>query len=802
VRLLADALRLDGSERAAFQEAARADRCVPAGETVGGRVAGQPARPAQLPADVADFTGREALTARLRALLDPVPGGPGPIGGTGAVTVVVITGPGGVGKTALAVHLGHRVRDRFPDGQLWVDLGGSGPSPLDAREVLDRFLRELGVDGAVVPDGLDARGALYRTLLADRRVLVVLDNAAGETQVRPLLPGGGGCGLVVTSRARLAGLAGASGVDLKVLAEASALELLGRIAGPRRVAAELDAAEAIVRACGCLPLAVRIAGSRLATRPGWPLARLAIRLADEQRRLNELVAGDLEVRTSLALSYRALNDDQRRLLRRLALLDAPDVPAWAAAAVLDRDVARVEVLLEALVDAHLLSVSSERADPSRYRFHDLVRVFARERAMAEETERARHDSLARALGGWLALAEEATRRLPSGSLDLRRCPAPRWRPVGLQRLPDPLVADPLAWFEAERAALLAGIRQAERVGLDAFAWGLAAALTEFLSLRSDFAAWRESHERGLAAARRSQDLWGQAVLLRGLGQLHADQNRSAETLDLNQQALDAFRQVGDRGGVASALLTLGACHRAHGHFDQALPCLGDALRAFIAVGDPRGEASARYQIANVHIDQGRWDAAEEGLLQAGGLFAEHGDQAGEAHALRRLGVLYLRQGQAEPGPARRCLDRALELFRGLGNQLDAAYVLQNLGELALSGGDLAGARSWFTEALTVWDEFGDEYGQALTMRSLGELSAAMGAFDQAERYLQRALVIFRTIRLPLSEARTLRSLGDALAAAGRTAAAETAWRAALTLFQQLGAPEAAALAARAGPHPA
>jgi tetratricopeptide (TPR) repeat protein/transcriptional regulator with XRE-family HTH domain len=813
VRLLADALGLGAGERAAFEAAAKAvgnrteaavgggqprsdggqapaDRSSE-GQTAGGPMPDRLGRPAQLPADVIDFTGREALTAYLCRLFARGAGRPGPGYRAGAVTVAAVTGPGGVGKTALAIHVAHRLRERFPDGQLWVGLGGAGPSPLDPGEVLDRFLRALGVEGAAVPDGLDERGALYRTLLADRRVLVVLDDAAGEAQVRPLLPGGAGCGVVVTSRVRLAGLAGVVGVGLEVLDEAAALELLGRIAGERRVAAEPDAAEAIVRACGCLPLAVRIAGSRLATRPAWPLARLASRLADEQHRLNELVAGDLEVRASLALSYRALGDDQRLLLCRLAVLDAPDLPAWAAAAVMDREVALLEPLLEALVDAHLLTVSGGPAGAPRYRFHDLVRVFARERALTDDPGQAGHDSLARALGGWLALAEEAKQRLPYGSLDLRRCPAPRWRPADP---PGPLVADPLGWFEAERAALLAGIRQAERAGLDALAWGLAAALTGFLSLRSEFAVWRETHELGLAAARRAGDRWGQGVLLRGLGQLHADQNRPAETFDCMQQALAAFRQTGDRRGAASALLTLGASHRAHGRFEQALSCLGEALDDLVACGDRRGEASARFEIANVHVDQGRWDAAEDDLRQAIALFAEHADHFGEAHALRRLGVLHLRQSR--PGPAVQCLDRALERFRALGNRLDAAYVLQNLGELALQRGDLAAARRRFTEAMRVWAEFGDDYGRALTLRSLGELSAASAAFDQAERYLEQALAVFRTIRLPLSEARTLSSLGDARAAAGRSAAAESAWRAALALFQQLGAPEAAILAAR------
>jgi transcriptional regulator with XRE-family HTH domain len=392
VRLLVQALGLAGSRRRAFEMAASSLSPAPAEPAAGPGDRDHPGGPAgegemlafQLPPAVADFTGRSDLTADLyRWLTTPSRRAESPQ----AVAVAIVTGRAGVGKTALAVHVGHQLRWAFPDGQLFVTLDGANPQPLDPGEALGRFLRALGMDATQIPDRVQDRAALFRARTARRRVLVVLDDAGGEAQLRPLLPGGSGCGVLVTSRSLLTALEGARLVDLDGFDLRQALELLARIIGRARTAAEPDAATAIVDRCGRLPLAVRIAGARLLAKPHWPLAQLAERLGDERRRLDELAAGDLEVRASVALSYQGLDGLQRRTFRRLGLLETTTFSAWAAAALLGLPVPQAERSLEALTDARLLDVvGRDGIGQVRYRFHDLMRLFARERAAAEEGE--------------------------------------------------------------------------------------------------------------------------------------------------------------------------------------------------------------------------------------------------------------------------------------------------------------------------------------------------------------------------------------------------------------------------------
>jgi len=328
VALLADALRLHDDERAAFRMAAGG---MAAGSEEGWLAwpAGVPVVPRQLPADVADFTGRVDVLEQLHQLMRCREGE-----GT-AVVVSAAVGKAGVGKTALAVHAAHQLRALFPDGQLYVNLRGAEEQALAPAHVLGGFLRALGVRGHPVPDDVDERAGLYRSLMADRRVLVLLDNAADVAQVRPLLPAGAGNAVLVTSRARLTGLAVAEVVDLDVLPPGQAVELLGKIAGTDRVAGEPGAAQAIAAMCGHLPLALRIVGTRLAAKPHWRLQRLADRLAAQHRRLDELAAGDLEVRASVALSYVGLGERERLAFRLLGLLEVPDFAPWMLAALLD-----------------------------------------------------------------------------------------------------------------------------------------------------------------------------------------------------------------------------------------------------------------------------------------------------------------------------------------------------------------------------------------------------------------------------------------------------------------------------------
>ena len=299
--------------------------------------------PAQLPADTSDFTGRDRELAQVLPALAGRHGNAPPI--------CAVTGPPGVGKTVFAVHAGHRIRESYPDGQLFVDLRGADSRPAEPTEALSGFLRALGVDVREIPEGPDERSALYRTMLADRRVLVVLDNATDESQIRPLLPGAGTCAVLVTSRRRLAGLGALTTVDLLPFDGEESVELLARIAGSERVAAEDPEAREVARLCGGLPLALRIAGSRLAARPHRRIGELARRLADEQRRLDELSYSGLAVRAGLDLSYQALGEAERRLLRRLAFLDVPEAGLWLAVAVSGERRADAEETLERLTDS-------------------------------------------------------------------------------------------------------------------------------------------------------------------------------------------------------------------------------------------------------------------------------------------------------------------------------------------------------------------------------------------------------------------------------------------------------------------
>ncbi|MEU8199258.1 BTAD domain-containing putative transcriptional regulator [Microbispora amethystogenes] len=417
-------------DSAAVLSARRTDVADQGGEQDAGPVV---AAPCQLPPDIGDLVGRHGPAESLRRCLTGA-------GDPPATPVVALYGRAGAGKTTLAIHVAHSLGETFADGRLYVDLHGTCPRPADPAKALARLLTALGVAARSVPDGLEERGRLFRAVLADRRVLVVLDDAASEEQVRPLLPGGPGCAVLVTSRRRPAGLS-ARAVRVDALDPASAATLLGRIAGPERIAARPGVAAEIVRLCGHLPLAVRIAGERLAQREHWTPDHLAGRLREERRRLDELVAGDLSVRARLDADYRGLDAATRRALRMLGLLDVPDFTAWMLAAALGVTVREAEAYADLLVDAQLLSCAGDDADGRfRYRFHDFVRAYARERAELEETDGEREKAVTRVLGALLARAGTAERGLPQHPAAAVPRAAPCRHAAGRGTEP-PLVAD-------------------------------------------------------------------------------------------------------------------------------------------------------------------------------------------------------------------------------------------------------------------------------------------------------------------------------------------------------------------------
>ncbi|MGW3998848.1 AfsR/SARP family transcriptional regulator [Amycolatopsis sp. NPDC004772] len=695
-----------------------------------------PARPAdvapvcQLPLDLPDFTGRDALIRDVVTLLRER-------ADSGTPAVVVLSGAPGVGKSAVAVRVAHAIRDEFPDGQLHVDLAGTSSSPRAPMSVLAELLRTLGIPDAGLPRELAERSALLRSRLAGRRMCVVLDDAGSEAQVRPLLPGAGVCAVLVTSRIRLPGLAGAKPVDVDLLPEAEAARLLEGIVGGERVAAEPESAAAILRQCGHLPLAIRVAGAKLTHRPGWTLRLLADRLGDERRRLDELRVGDLAVRASVTLSYDLLPMSAATAFRGLGLLGPVQFPAWTVAAVLGRREA--EDVLDVLVDGHLVElVGSDSAGQPRYRLHDLLRVYAVELAERSDAAKTRA-GLRRALEGYLGLALEAARRMPLhffGAYCDDELPRPA---VPSDVLPE----DPAAWFAAERHTTVAAVSLAAQHGFDDLAWQLASALTPYFDLRGPQDDWHSTHLVALAAARRTGSARAEAIVQRNLGQYLLYQDEYAEARVAFEESKKLFDAVGDAQGVAVALTGLSTILRIEGDDDLALDHCHEALELFAEAGDPNGEAVARLGAGAVWMSRGCYAAARRWITDALELSASIGDRHREAHALKRLGLLFQHQGNL--AAAREHVDRAIAIFTDLGDDHCVGYANQNLGELCLHSGDFAHAQLLLVNSLAVHRRNGDRRSEAEVSQLLGELHRALSQPERSRDYSERALAIWREL---------------------------------------------------------
>ncbi|WP_406314012.1 tetratricopeptide repeat protein [Streptosporangium sp. NBC_01639] len=687
--------------------------------------------PQQLPPDVPDFTGRAEAVVVLTRALSPVERRP-----DGPPSIVVVAGAPGIGKSVLAVHCAHAVRIGYPGGQLYLDLGGTEHVPADPGELLAEALRALGVGEAVLPGTVHERSALYRSLLAERPMLIFLDDAADAAQVRPLLPGNA-CAVLVTSRRRITELPGALQLELDLLTPAEAEELLGRIVGPERLAAEKEAASEILNACGYLPLAVRIAGARLAGRPNWSLGVLRERLKDESNRLSELRAGDLEVRGSLDRSYRLLPDDAARAFRVLGLLGPQSLPGWVVDAALDRQ--RTDDVTDVLVDVNLLQlVGTDPIGQPRYRLHDLVRCNAREKAGGAPERHA----LIRVLGAWMATAESATARLPTTLFSLTSIRATRWNLAEdtLRRL----TADPLSWFDAEHDALVGAVRLAADAGLAESAWGLAAALVPYFDLRCHFDEWHSTHRVALDAARLAEDRHGEAAMLRGLAQVGLYQDRYAEAREMFRRSLTIFHELGDVRGEATSICGLGAVNQFCGQHLRALAYFRQALAMFLAMGDQSGEAYARQAIGRACLASGNLQQASKWLGEALRLAKEIGDSHREGCVSMQFGRLH--DLVAEPDQAMRFQGHALDIFESLGDLHCGAYAMQGLGGLQATRGDPSHASDQLERSLLIFQRLGDRSGEAATVQSLGELHRSAGRTRLAQDYLHHALTLRRELR--------------------------------------------------------
>jgi tetratricopeptide (TPR) repeat protein/DNA-binding XRE family transcriptional regulator len=647
-----------------------------------------PLVPRQLPAAVAGFTGRAGELQALTRLLEEA--------GTGAAAAVVISaigGTAGVGKTALAVHWAHLAAGQFPDGQLYVNLRGFHPDrPMPPGDALAGFLRSLGVGGRDIPADEDERAARYRSLLAGKKVLIVLDNARDERQVRPLLPGSGSCAVVVTSRDSLAGLVaghGARRLDLDLLPLAEAVGLLRALIG-RRVEDDPGAAATLAGQCCRLPLALRVAAELAASRPAAPLAELARELADQQRRLDLLDAGgdpQTAVRAVFSWSYQQLTVEAARMFRLLGLHPGPDITAPAAASLAAVDEPGAGRLLAQLTRAHLLA---EHA-PGRYALHDLLRAYAADQARDTDSEPERAAATVRVLDHYLHTARDgAVLGMPSFGLIQLAPPSPGTIPEQFTRYDQAL-----AWFEAEYHVLLAAVTLAVDCGLDKYAWQIPWATTDFLATRGHMLEWTATKHTATAAASRDNA----AIIASGhrdnLGPL-GDYQQIPEFYTSN---LKLYRRLGNRRGQALSLLSLANIAEYLGQYAEALSHAEQAAGLFRSIGDKAGEAELLNAVGWYHALLGHYQQARQLCRQALTLNTRYGSRHLEGNIWKSLG--YAEYHADHLGEAAACYQRALSSFRAVGDRYSEADALTNLGDIRHAADELLQAREAWQQALAI-----------------------------------------------------------------------------------------------------
>ncbi|MDP9612784.1 AfsR/SARP family transcriptional regulator [Streptomyces demainii] len=717
------------------QRILRADPDLAAAPTDSAAVRPTVPRPAQLPAPPTDFTGRRTAVDALREqLLRPR--------GT-AVAIAAVHGLGGVGKTALAVYVAQSVRERFPDGQLYADLLGHGPRPAEPAAVLGTFLRALGTPAAALPEGTQERAALYRSLLADRRVLVLLDNAHSAARIRPLLPGALGCAVLVTSRARMADLDGAGLVGLDVMDPPEALDLFTRIVGPARAAEEPEACRETVAACGFLPLAIRIAAARLAARPAWKVTTLTGRLADEHHRLGELRTGDLAVGVSFGLGYGQLSPEQARAFRLLALPDAPRLSLPAASAVLRRDPRddrATAALLESLVDLSML----ESTAPDRWRYHDLLRLYARDRAEAEESGAERRAVLSRLLDFYLATAT-GTYALHNPGDRLLDHLAPTTRPG----LPFDDSKPALSWLFDEGPALLATVHQAV-------------------------------DEPTLLPRAADLLLAGQDLMESGTCVHQYEQAAQA--------VADRAGAVRDTGAEGRARLLLGQVHHLAGRLDQARAQARLALTLGRTAQDPLTHSYALNLQGNLATAANRYEEAAARYRQAMKVFRADANRYGQTTMLMNIARADLELGRSEQ--AITACEQAVESWQELGARLRLANGHYALALALHRAQRHEQALSRLQRALDGFEETRQPFWQGMAHYRMAQAELALRRPQRAAAQAEHALALLKDLGGEQRRAHALTVLGRALEQLGQSGRARTCWEQALSLLGRSDASEA------------
>lgn len=697
--------------------------------------ADQPTAPRQLPASPRGFVGRsEAVATVCGALTTP------PADGTSAT--VVVSGPGGTGKSALALHTARDVGDHFPDGQLYAHLRGSDSRPAVPEQILEQFLRAVGVAPSVIPtDDPDALASLYRSRLADSRVLIVLDDAAGSWQVQPLLPGAPGVGMVVTSRGLLASLGDVHRLDLDVLDPETSMALLCHVLGTERVDAERQEASRVATLCGHLPLALQIAAGKLAVRGHWDIARMARRLEDESRRLDELSLDGTGVRATIAVSFETLPPSARRLLLLLGAFGATDFASWAAGPLLDVDVHDGADALDELVDARLVEVHTGTGVRARYRLHELVGVYAREVLAAEIPADERSAAVERLVRCTLFLARAAHRREYGGDYTILHSTVALWE------LPDELVGtllhDPIGWFTAEHVNLVTAVRLAAELRLVDVCWNLAVTAVTYFEAKLHREDWRATHEMALEAVGQQNDRYGEAALRCSRAGLALIEQRFEDATSDLETALDWFTAAGEVHGRGLAVRSLASVDRLRGQEERAEQRYRHALTDLRTVGDRVAEAHVLVNLAHLRVHRDHYYECAQLLQQALAICTEAGTRRVTAQARHQLGQLHLAHGQHEQAEAE--FAEVLETTTATDDPVGQTYAWLGIGAVRMCQDDLEQARAAVTEALERAQHTGNRLLEGRAVLTLAELALHDGDRPTAARRLAYADDTFAAI---------------------------------------------------------
>jgi tetratricopeptide (TPR) repeat protein len=724
--------------------------------------------PQQLPGLVRSFVNRVGELRSLDGILaddDELSG----------VAVSVITGTAGVGKTSLALHWAHRVRHHFPDGQLYVNLRGYDPGPpVTAGEVLDRFLRALDEPAAAMAVDVEDKAALYRSRLADRRMLIVLDNAASVGQVRPLLPGASGCLVIVTSRSRLSGLVvrdGARRFHLDMLSEKDAIALLRVVTAEYRADDDQTELLELARLCARLPLALRIAAERAASRPLMRLHDLICDLRDESALWDALTAENDDeadaVRTVFAWSYRALPEDAARLFRLLGLHPGAEFGTRAAAVLINSSTGHARRLLDVLVGAHLLDQSA----PGRYQLHDLLRAYAADQALHEEPEENRHAAVRRVITWYARTAGSAVdvvfphaRRVFFGQDD-----------IGPLTFADR--AQALEWYEAERANLVAATRTASENGLHRIAWQLPALLRSVYASRNEFDAWLTTGRIGLDSARQAGDLYGEAEMHESLGKVHFQARRLADSEQHHLAALDIRREIGDRLGQAVSINALGLLGLRHRNLADALSFFEQSRTLAREIEDQGWEALALCNIGETYYELGRYAEAMAHASAALGMYRERGDRAREGNSLFLISMVQRETGRIADALA--TIQQALVIAGDFGNHVWEGHWLTELGRTQRANGRPGESLVSYQRAVMLQQRLGDRSREAMALHGTGEAYQELGRFADAADFHQQATALHRELGDRWQLALSLDGLATAAAATGAAERAAQCWEEAL-----------------------